>query len=117
MPDDEKTKILRELLVWTRIGFYSTVKDMLIDVLDTDNKRVAYQLTDGTMTKDTIRARAQIGSTTLNDLYKQCINLGLMESLDDGPRHRLFDLTSFGLMPASVITKLNIVAGGNGYEG
>lgn len=114
MPNDERTIILRELLVWTRIGFYGTVKNMLTDVLDTDNKRFAYQLTDGTNTKDTVKAQAQIGSNTLNDLYKQCTNLGLMESDEDGRRCRLFDLTNFGLLPQVEAEKTKGAAGGNG---
>lgn len=105
MANDEQTRILKDLLVWTRIGFYSAVKDMLKDVLDTDNKRLAYHLTDGTNTFDGVKAQAQIGSNTLNDLYKQCTNLGLMELDDDGHRRRLFDLGNFGLMPQVEIAK------------
>ena len=112
MPNDEKTEILRELLVWTKIGFYGTVKSMLKDVLDTDNKRLAYQLTDGQNTFDLVRTQAQIGSNTLNDLCKQCLNLGLMEKDQDGRRRRLFDLINFGLMPQTEGLKGNVTAGG-----
>lgn len=105
MANDTKTEILQELLVWTRIGFYGTVKDMLQDVLDTDNKRLAYQAADGETSIEAIKVAAGIGSNTANELLRQCLNLGLMEVTGDGRRRRLFDLTNFGLLPAEIVKK------------
>ena len=112
MQNDERTEILLELLAWTKIGFYGTAKSMLKDVLDTDSKRAAYQLTDGQNTNEMIRTQAQIGSNTLNDLFKHCLNLGLMEKDKDGRRRRLFDLANFGLMPEVEVVKAESAAGG-----
>jgi hypothetical protein len=113
MPNDRQTEVLEELLVWTRIGFYGVAKNMLADVLDTDNKRLAYQAADGMTSKDAIKAEASIGSNTANDLFKQCLNLGLMEMTPDGKRRRLFDLTNFGLMPQVEAVKKKGAGGGD----
>jgi Fic family protein len=113
MPRDRQTELLEELLAWTRIGFYGVAKNMLADVLDTDNKRLAYQLADGLTSIDAIKAGAGIGSNTANDLFKQCLNLGLMEMTPDGKRRRLFDLTNFGLMPQMDVVKKKGAGGGS----
>jgi len=53
--DEERTQALlqeiagslRELVTWTRIIGYPTVKQMLETVLDSNEKRLVYHLTDG----------------------------------------------------------------------
>lgn len=98
-------EIFREILAWTRVGFYGTAKQMLSDVLNSDKKKLAYQAADGTRSTESIRVAVRIGSNELGELFKQCTNLGLMEQMDGGRRRRLFDLSNFGLLP-------QVVAGG-----
>lgn len=98
MADDETLRVLRELLVWTRVGFYADVKDMLSDVLNSDKKKLAYQAADGIRSGESIRVELKMSPNDLSDLFKQCTNLGLMEQLEGGKRRRLFDLINFGLL-------------------
>jgi hypothetical protein len=98
MADDETLRVLRELLVWTRVGFYTDVKDMLSDVLNSEKKKLAYQAADGIRSGESIRVELKMSPNDLSDLFKQCTNLGLMEQLEGGKRRRLFDLINFGLM-------------------
>lgn len=93
------SETLAEILKWLKVGFYSAAKQSLEDVLDTDNKRRAYQLTDGSLAQDRVRSQAQIGSNVLSALYKQCLSVGLMERSTTGRNRRLFDLADFGLLP------------------
>lgn len=99
MASDDTIRVLNELLVWTRVGFFGTAKTMLSDVLNTDKKRLAYQAADGTRSADSIRVKYKMSPNDITDLFKQCSILGLMEQQDDGKRRRLFDLTTFGLLP------------------
>jgi hypothetical protein len=92
-------ELLNELLVWTRVGFYGAAKQMLSDVLNSDKKRLAYQMADGERTGESIRVEVKLSPNDLSELFKQCTNLGLMERVDGGRRRRLFDLTTFGLVP------------------
>ena len=95
--EDPTVTILREILTWTRVGSYATVKAALTDVLNTDKKRLAYQAADGIRSGESIRVEFKMSPNDLSELFKQCTNLGLMEQLDGGKRRRLFDLTNFGL--------------------
>lgn len=97
--NDPALQVLNEILVWTRVGFYGTAKQMLGDVLNSDKKKLAYQLADGTRTGESIRTEVKMSPNDLSDLFKQCTNLGLMKVGEAGKRERLFDLSNFNLMP------------------
>ena len=103
--EEEILKVLNDLLVWTRVGVYHTAKAMLMDVLNTDKKKIAYQLADGSRSGESIRIEVRMGPNDLSDLFKQCISVGLMALAEGGKRRRLFDLTDFGLLPAMPPTK------------
>jgi len=98
MADEETLRVLKELLVWTRVGFYAEVKSMLGDVLNTEKKKLAFQLADGVRAGESIRVELKMSPNDLSDLFKQCTSLGLMEQLEGGKRRRLFDLSNFGLL-------------------
>jgi hypothetical protein len=100
MADDETLRVLKELLVWTRVGFYADVKNMLGDVLNSEKKKLAYQAADGIRSGESIRVELKMSPNDLSDLFKQCTNLGLMEQVEGGKRRRLFDLINFGLINA-----------------
>lgn len=89
--------VLKDLLVWTRVGFYGQAKKMLEDVLNSDKKRLAYQAADGTRSLESIRVDLKMSPNDLTELFKVCTNLGLMEVGEGGKRRRLFDLGHFGL--------------------
>jgi len=99
MPEDNAVTVLKELLVWTRVGFYATVKTTLADVLNTDKKKRAYQAADGIRSGESIRVELKMSPNDVIELFKQCTNLGLMEQLEGGKRRKLFDLSNFGLLP------------------
>jgi hypothetical protein len=99
MNDNYTQELLNEILVWVRVGFYGAAKDMLSDVLNSDKKKLAYQLADGSRTGESIRVELKMSPNDLSDLFKQCTSLGLMEQIDGGKRRRLFDLANFGLLP------------------
>lgn len=103
MSENEKAlAVLKELLVWTRVGFYATAKKTLEETLNTDKKKLAYQAADGVRSGESIRIELKMSPNDLFELFKQCTNLGLMEQLEGGKRRRLFDLSIFGLLPPEV---------------
>lgn len=112
MANDSDMEVLRDLLNWTRVGFYGAVKNMLTDVLNSENKRLAYQLTDGTKSRDALKAAAGMGSDSITALHEQCVALGLMEITPDNKKRRLFDLNNFGLMPQLEVAKRQTAGGG-----
>ena len=96
--ENESVRLLREILKWTKVGYFDRVKSMLERILDSEKKRLAYQAMDGTESIEVIKTRLQMGKSVVIDLYRKCENAGLMEQVD-GKRNRLFDLADFDLLP------------------
>lgn len=93
--------VLKEILRWVKFSGMKEVRTILTTVLDDNQKRVAYQLSDGTRGTVEIGKSVGIKSTaTVSKLWKQWVKLGLGESISvkGGERfRRSFDLEDFGI--------------------
>ncbi len=92
--------MLREILKWVRFTGMKEVKAALESTLDTDQKKTAYQASDGTRGTREVATIAGYGSkSTIESLWKKWRRLGLGESfqvMGDGERFkRSFDLEDF----------------------
>jgi hypothetical protein len=101
-PEDEQTKLLREILKWIKFAGMKELKTMLMSTLDSDKKKVAYQASDGERSTRDVASIAGFGSkTTVADLWKVWKTLGLGETsvtMGGGDRfRRAFDLEEFGV--------------------
>ena len=61
----------------------------------------AYQMLDGTVSVEQVRAACKMSPNSLVALAQRCTAMGLMELRDDKKRVRLFDLDDFGLLPSN----------------
>lgn len=76
------------------------VKNTLTSILDTDEKRLIYHLSDGSRGVAEIAKLVGIGSTTVFSMWQTWLRLGLGESIPvkGGSRFkRCFDLEDFGI--------------------
>jgi hypothetical protein len=91
--------VLREILKWIKFSGTKQVKATLEEVLDTDQKKLAYELSDRTRTTREVAGLVGFGSkTTVADLWKVWYRLALGEtvSVKGGDRFkRSFDLADF----------------------
>jgi hypothetical protein len=101
----QEVEVLREILKWIKFSGMKQVKATLEEVLDTNQKRLAYQLSDRTRTTRKVAGLAGFGSkTTVADLWKVWYRLALGEtvSVRRGDRFkRSFDLADFGISVSS----------------
>jgi|GEM_PF-1736402 hypothetical protein len=99
--DNEQTRILREILKWIKFAGMKEVKSTLITVLDNEQKKLVYQLSDGSRGTVEIAKLAGIGSNrTVADMWQSWLKLSLGESIPvrGGTRFkRSFDLTDYGI--------------------
>lgn len=99
--NDEQTRLLKEILKWIKFAGMKEVKGTLSSVIDSDQKKVVYQLSDGTRGTVEIAKLAGIGSNrTVADMWQIWLKFGLGESIPvkGGMRFkRSFDLTDFGI--------------------
>jgi len=99
--NEEQTRLLREILKWIKFTGMREAKNTLVSVLDTEQKRLVYHLSDGTRGTVEIGDLAGIGSTrTIFEMWQSWLKLGLGESVPvkGGSRFkRSFDLEDFGI--------------------
>ena len=99
--DLEQTRLLREILKWIKFAGIKEVKVVLLSSLNTEQKKIAYYLSDGTRGTLEIAKMTNIASTrTIFDLWEGWIKQGLGESIPvkGGSRFkRSFDLEDFGI--------------------
>jgi transposase-like protein len=74
MNDDEKldkiTELLEEILKWTRFEGSQRVKEILLDELDTDAKKIVYELSDGRSSPE-IAKIVGVDPTTIRNWWKK----------------------------------------------
>jgi len=98
MSDDKVLALLTDIRNWTRAASYASVKALLQEALPDAKSRAAYQMLDGTSSREEVRTACKMSPNALLALAQRCIAMGLMEENAEKKRVRLFDLRDFGLL-------------------
>jgi hypothetical protein len=90
---------LDEILFWLRASSFSSVRKHLEEVLDSEDKRRAYQLTDGVNTMADIRNHVDVAHGTLQAWWTDWEAKGIVRESPQrkGRKQRLIDLKAIGL--------------------
>ena len=106
--ETEEVKLLREILKWNKFAGMNQVQSVLENAMNTPEKRLAYQLSDGTRGTVEIAKLSKVGSTfKVGTLWKEWKRKGLGDSfsVQGGERFkRTFDLEDFGIEVPQVPT-------------
>lgn len=107
--DKQTEESLLEVLVdirnWIRIASHDPIKKLLEASLPDAKSRAAYQMLDGTVTNEQVRAACKMSPNTLVAATNRWTALGLMTVTQDKRRMRLFDLNTFGLLNETDVGK------------
>jgi len=99
--DSPETKVLKEILKWTKFAGMNQVQSVLESTLNTPEKRLAYQLSDGKQASTKIAELSKVGSDfKVRGLWKEWRRKGLGDTVGvkGGDRFiRTFDLEDFGI--------------------
>ena len=97
----EIAESLHELVTWMRGIGYPTVKQILETVLDSDEKRLVYHLTDGQRTIAEVQKLTGVNARFISEWGQEWERIGIAEqsyvSKTRGRRQRVFDLAAFGI--------------------
>ena len=97
---ENELDVLKEILKWVKFSGMKEVREILLSVLSDNQTRAAYQLSDGTKGLHEIGKLVDIKGSTLFNLWKRWLKLGLGESIPvkGGERFkRSFDLEDLGI--------------------
>lgn len=104
--DSEQVKLLREILKWIRLSGMKELKPTLLASLETSQKRLIYQLSDGEKGSIEIAKAAGVSDWTVRNYWRIWSRIGLVEPLRSGGGNRFkraFDLEDLGIeVPKSV---------------
>ncbi len=103
MPETAPSRVeelLSEILKWIRFAGAKEVKAILTSALDTDEKLLAYHLSDGKNGSVAIASQSGVSDFTVRTYWKQWSKIGIVEAMKVGPGDRYkksFDLEDFGI--------------------
>lgn len=100
--NDKQTEILNEILKLIKVTSFKQVKDVLNSILDTDIKKMVYQLSDGKIGSTEVIKKGKSSPKSVSKYWNQWPKLGIGESVSakGGKRFkRSFDLEDFDLLP------------------
>jgi len=100
--ETSELQVLMQILKWVRFASIREAKAVLGSTLDTDQKKTAYQASDGTLgTREVARISGYGSKSSIEVLWKTWLMLGLGESTPvqgGGERFKhSFDLEDFGI--------------------
>ena len=96
---------LTELIKWTKISSYEQVKRSLESVLDTNTKKIVYQLSDGEIGVVEAVKQSKSSKDFVSKYWNQWpkFGIGVTVSVKGGKRFiRSFDLDDFDLFPKQI---------------
>ena len=99
MSKDRNLELLEEILLWTKYD-YSTTKQKMLQHLDTDDKIISYQLSDGENSTYDIEKKVSVTAMTISNWWGRWFQEGLVEQTEKyvGLRYkRLISLTKLGI--------------------
>jgi Fic family protein len=97
----ELINISREILKWTKFSSIGKVREILSSILDTDQKRLIYHLSDGENGSVEIANIVQVSDSTVRRYWNSWFRIGVVEPLSvrGGTRYKKsFDLEDFGFI-------------------
>lgn len=97
--DKEIKDTLIEILKWTKFQGKQQVKQILESVLDTDSKRLVYELSDG-RSSPAIATIVNVHHSTVLDYWKLWAPVGIMEIHPDYQKRyrKIFSLKEVGII-------------------
>jgi len=92
-------ELLQEMLKWVKFAGAREVRTVLMNILDTEQKRLIYHLSDGERGSVEIGKAANVSDSTIRRYWESWVRLGIVEPLGvrGGVRYKKsFQLEDFG---------------------
>lgn len=98
--DDEIIEILKDILKWIKFLGINAVRDVLVNVLDNDRKKLIYHLSDGNRSSIEIAKLVGVSDRTVRRYWVSWMRHGIVEPVRvrGGERYKkAFELEDFGM--------------------
>jgi len=97
--DERIIKLLEEILIWMKYDYHAT-KEKMLEILDTDDKKIVYELSDGERSRRDLTKYVSVSGKTISNWWNDWFDSGLVvqtEKYEGGRYKRLCSLTKMGI--------------------
>lgn len=97
--DNEQTRLLRKLNVYTKLANYDNIRKRLVVVLDSNDKKRVFEATDGNNSVRDIQSKTGVNKDTVSNWWNEWQKEGIVEESKEarGRRYKVFSLSDFGI--------------------
>lgn len=113
---ERTNELLEEMLRWIKFAGAREVRTVLMSILDTEQKRLIYHLSDGEHGSVEIGKAANVSDRTVRRYWESWVRLGIVEPLGvrGGVRYKkFFELEDFGFTIPQIKTKTTDIKSGS----
>lgn len=104
---DKVIELLEQILTWTRLQGVQNARAVLLDALNSDTLKVAYQLSDGRSSIEVAKA-CNLSPMTITNYWRRWFTLGIAQPSKKykGRFERIFSLEDLGIEVPSIEVKV-----------
>lgn len=93
------TRLLHKLVIYTKLANYDNIRNRLIEILNSDDKKRVFEATDGRSSVRDIQSKTGVGKDSISDWWNEWQKEGIVEESKEarGRRRKLLSLSDFGI--------------------
>ena len=97
--NDKIGKLLEEILKWQRLQGIKILRETLPQLLDTKEKRIVYEMTDGKNNQSKIASEAKVATGTVSNWWNLWYSYGILikEGKGKGRYKKIISLKDLGI--------------------
>lgn len=97
--DNEQTRLLQKLVVYTKLAHYDSIRNRLIATLDSNDKKRVFEATDGSNSVRDIQSKTGVSKDTVLNWWNEWQKEGIVKESKEarGRRCRVLSLCDFGI--------------------
>jgi hypothetical protein len=112
MNNDQTPELLREVVRWLRFQSIDKAKKATEDLLDSDQKRVVFQMSDGLSSARSVALKAGVSNVTVSRWWDDWFSAGILFE-ENNTYKKLFSLSDLGIETLNGISKRSATSGGS----
>jgi hypothetical protein len=97
--DNEQICLLRKLVTYTKLANYDSIRNRLITILDSVDKKRVFEATNGRDSVRDIQSDTGVNKATISNWWNEWQKEGIVEECKEakGRRSKLLSLSDFGI--------------------
>jgi len=96
---NNNTYLLQKLVIYAKLANYDNIRNRLIAILDSNDKKRVFEATDGRSSVRDIQSKTGVGKDTVSDWWNEWQKEGIVEESKEarGRRRKVLSLSDFGI--------------------